>query len=72
MEELYYLYEHVDVFLIIFVRILAVMLFLPVIEETKLPRLALAGLSIGITISVYFKTDVTINLLNKSCEPFIK
>ena len=59
MEELYYLYEHVDIFLIIFVRILAVMLFLPVIEETKLPRLALAGLSIGVTISVYFKTDVT-------------
>lgn len=58
MEELYFLYEHVDVFLIIFVRILAVTLFLPIIQETKMPKMALAGVSLGITISVYFRTDV--------------
>ncbi|MBE6021747.1 MAG: flagellar biosynthetic protein FliR [Cellulosilyticum sp.] len=60
MEELYYLYEHVDVFLIIFVRIIATIIFLPVIEETKLPRTAISGIALGIALATYFKVDVTL------------
>ncbi|MEE1071425.1 MAG: flagellar biosynthetic protein FliR [Cellulosilyticum sp.] len=60
MEELYYLYEYIDVFLIIFARILATIMFLPIIEETKIPRIALAGISIGIAIATYFQTDVSL------------
>lgn len=71
MEELYYLYEHVDVFLIIFVRIIASIIFLPIVEETKIPRIALSGFALGIAIAVYFQTDVAItyyepNLLSYS------
>ncbi len=60
MEDLIYLYQDIDIFLIIFVRILAVIIFLPIIEETKLPKIALTGLSLGIAIPVYFKMDVSI------------
>lgn len=58
MSELYALYEHIDVFLIVFVRILAAIIFLPIIDETKMPRIALAGLALGISIAVYFQIDV--------------
>lgn len=69
MDDLYYLYQYIDVFLIIFVRVMATIIFLPIIEETKVPRIALSGIALGITIAVYFQTDVTLtyyapNLLN--------
>lgn len=60
MEDLYYLYQYIDVFLIIFVRIIAAIFFLPIIEETKVPKIALVGFALGISIAVYFKTDVTL------------
>ena len=60
MEELYYLYEYIDGFLIIFARILATIMFLPIIEETKIPRIALAGISIGVALATYFQTDVSL------------
>ena len=59
MADIYYLYEYMDIFLIVFVRILAVIVFLPIIEETRMPRIALAGLALGITIAVYFNIDVS-------------
>lgn len=61
MEEMYYLYAHIDVFIIIFVRIMAAITFLPIIEESKLPRIALVGLGIGISMAVYFRTDVLLS-----------
>ena len=58
MSDLMYLYQHRDVFIIIFVRIVAALALLPIIEETKMPRIALAGFALGITVSVFFRTDV--------------
>lgn len=60
MSELTYLYAHRDVFMIIFVRIIGSIAFLPIIEETRMPRIALSGLGIGIALPVFFKTDVTV------------
>ncbi|WP_069997468.1 flagellar biosynthetic protein FliR [Cellulosilyticum sp. I15G10I2] len=45
MEELIYLYTHIDLFLLIFVRIVFALSFLPVIEESKIPPLAIGGIS---------------------------
>lgn len=59
MSELNYLFEHRDVFIIIFVRVIAVIALLPIIEETRMPRIALSGLALGIALPVFFKTDVT-------------
>ncbi|MBU3804287.1 MAG: flagellar biosynthetic protein FliR [Candidatus Cellulosilyticum pullistercoris] len=59
MEDLVYLYRYVDVLLIIFVRILGAIAFLPIIEETKIPRIALVGFSLGISLCVFFKIDVS-------------
>ena len=59
MSELTYLYAHRDVFIIIFVRIIGAIAFLPIIEETRMPRIALSGLALGIALPVFFKTDVT-------------
>ena len=59
MSELNYLFEYRDVFIIIFVRVIAVIALLPIIEETRMPRIALSGLALGIALPVFFKTDVT-------------
>lgn len=71
MEDLYFLYQYIDVFLIIFVRVLATIVFLPIIEETKIPKIALSGIALGIAIPIYFRIDLTIiyyqpNLLSYS------
>ena len=59
MEDLVYLYRYVDVLLIIFVRILGAIAFLPIIDESKMPRIAMAGFSLGISLSVFFNMDVS-------------
>lgn len=59
MEDLFYLYRYGDVLLIILARILGVLVFLPIIEETKIPRIALVGLGLGISFSIFFKIDVS-------------
>lgn len=61
MEDLVYLYRYVDVLLIIFVRILGAIAFLPIIEESKVPRIALAGFGLGISLSVFFNIDVSVS-----------
>lgn len=61
MEDLIYLYQSVDLLLVIFIRIIGVLAFLPIIEETKMPRVALAGISLGIAIPVFFKMDLTVS-----------
>lgn len=58
MEDLVYLYRYVDVLLIICGRILGAIAFLPIIEEAKMPRIALAGFGLGISLAVFFKIDV--------------
>ena len=59
MSELLYLYQYRDVFMIIFVRVMAAIAFLPIIEESKMPRIALSGLALGIATSAFFNMDVT-------------
>ena len=61
MEDLIYLYRYVDVLLIIFVRVLGAILFLPIIEESRMPRIALAGFSLGISLAIFFKIDVSVS-----------
>lgn len=58
MEDLIYLYQSVDLLLIIFIRVIGVLAFLPIVEETKVPRIALAGISLGIALPVFFKMDL--------------
>lgn len=59
MEDLFYLYRYGDVLLIILARILGTIVFLPIIEETKVPRIALVGFGLGISFSIFFRIDVT-------------
>lgn len=61
MKDLIYLYRYVDVLLIIFVRIIGAIAFLPIIEESKVPRIALAGFGLGISLSVFFNIDVSVS-----------
>ncbi|MDF2802689.1 MAG: fliR [Anaerocolumna sp.] len=49
MQELMDLYTHVDLFLVIFCRIVFALAFLPIIEEAKVPPLALGGLCTCLT-----------------------
>ena len=58
MEELIYLYENVDILLVIFCRIIATVVFLPIVQESKLPKMAISGLCICIASSVFLLTDV--------------
>lgn len=58
MEDLVYLYAHVDVLLIIFCRIIAAVLFLPIIEESRIPKLATSGLCLCLAITVFMVTDL--------------
>lgn len=60
MEDLVYLYAHVDVLLIIFCRIMAAIIFLPIIEESKLPKLATSALGLCLAITVFMVTDCNI------------
>ena len=46
MEELMYLYTHIDLFLLVFVRIVFALVFLPIVEESQTPPIALGGLSV--------------------------
>ncbi len=49
MEELMFLYTHVDLFLVIFCRIIFGLIFSPLVEETKIPPLALGGIATSLT-----------------------
>lgn len=50
MEELMYLYTHIDVFLLIFCRIVCAIAFLPIISETKVPLKAVSGIAICLSL----------------------
>ena len=58
MEELIYLYTHVDLFLLMFVRIIFAIAFLPIIEEVKLPPLVLGGLCTCLTYIAMITTPM--------------
>lgn len=45
MEDLMYLYTHIDLFLLVFLRIVCAFIFLPIIEESKIPALAVGAIS---------------------------
>ncbi len=57
MEDLVYLYAHVDILLIIFCRIIPTILFLPIIEESRVPKMVTVGLSLCLAIAVFMVTD---------------
>lgn len=52
MEDLTYIFTHVDVFLMVFCRILCFVVLLPIVEETGLPNMAKVGLSLCLSIVV--------------------
>ncbi len=58
MEDLVYLYAHIDILLAIFCRITATIAFLPIIQETKLPKMATSALCLCLSISVFMVTEV--------------
>ena len=65
MEELIYLYSHVDVFLMIFCRIICAIAFLPVVKETKIPGKAISGIALCLALIVSFTLgDITITYNN--------
>jgi flagellar biosynthetic protein FliR len=58
MEEILGLYNHIDVVLLIFARIMCSLIFLPLLTETKLPALAQSGLGMALTLIVFFSNTV--------------
>lgn len=60
MEEFKYIYESIDVFFLIFCRIAGFIMILPIIEETRMPKMSTITLCTALTIPVFFKTDLTI------------
>ncbi|WP_054738641.1 flagellar biosynthetic protein FliR [Cellulosilyticum ruminicola] len=61
MEELMYLYTHIDVFLFIFCRIICAITFLPIITETRVPLKAISGMSVCLAlVTVLTIGEVTI------------
>lgn len=57
MSDIIYLYQNIHILLVVFIRVLSAIIFLPIIEETKLPKIALAGFSLAISICVIFRID---------------
>lgn len=66
MSELMYIYAHVDVLILVMARIIACIWFLPLIGETKMPKMAIAGFSLCIAFSVYFGVDVNVPYYNEA------
>lgn len=61
MEDLIYLYSHVDLFLVIFCRFICAVAFLPIVEESKVPPLALTGICACMTmITLLVGGDMTL------------
>lgn len=58
MSELMYLYNHIETLLLIGARIIACFFILPIIEETKPPKVAIAGFSLAVAIPVYFTMEI--------------
>ena len=58
MEDLVYLYEHVDALLLIFCRISPVILFLPIVSESSVPKMAITGLCLCLSMCVFLVIDV--------------
>ncbi|MGL4736963.1 MAG: flagellar biosynthetic protein FliR [Cellulosilyticaceae bacterium] len=48
------IYQRIDVWLLIFIRIFFALVFLPIIVEAKLPSLAKGGLTVALTLIVFF------------------
>ena len=65
MEELYYLYEYIDVFLIIFARILATIMFLPIIEENSSIISLFLYFSIQIFHYLLFHTSLRVRIYRR-------
>ncbi len=59
MEDLVYLYAHIDILLAIFCRVTATIAFLPIIQETKLPKMATSALCLCLSVSVFMVSDVS-------------
>lgn len=59
MEDLIYLYTHVDVFLFVLIRIIFALSFVPLTEESKIPPLALGGISVCLAFITLLTLPVT-------------
>ncbi|PHV71757.1 flagellar biosynthetic protein FliR [Sporanaerobium hydrogeniformans] len=64
MEELMSLYKDIDIFLLVFCRIICAFIFLPVTEESKIPPLALSGLSAILALITIYTGQVTKPIYN--------
>ncbi len=72
MDDLIYLYSHIDILLVIFCRITAIIVFLPIIQEAKLPKMAISGLCLCLSAIVFMVTEVegityADNLISYTC-----
>lgn len=70
MEELINLYTNIDIFLLIFCRIVCGLIFLPIVEETKIPPLALAGISVALSIITTLTTNMARPIYNPTLIGF--
>ncbi|MGL4344512.1 MAG: flagellar biosynthetic protein FliR [Cellulosilyticaceae bacterium] len=59
MIEMMEIYNHVDIWLLIFIRILFALFFLPIMTETKLPPLAKGGLTAALSLIVFYTIPST-------------
>lgn len=58
MNEWIELFEHIEVLMLIGGRIMGCILFLPLVEETKVPKMVIACLSLCMTLPVYFQINI--------------
>lgn len=58
MSSILDIYTHIDIWLMIFVRILFALMFLPIIVETKVPVIVKAGISMALATIVFFTHDI--------------
>lgn len=58
MDDLMYLYSHIDILLVVFCRVTATIVFLPIIQEAKLPKMAISGLCFCLSAIIFMMMDV--------------
>lgn len=58
MNTIIDMYNHIDIWLMIFCRILFALIFLPILVESKLPPILQGGISAILTTIVFFTIDI--------------
>lgn len=70
MNDIIEFYNHIDVWLLIFIRIFFALMFLPIMVEAKLPPLAKGGLSAALALLVYLVIPSPVGSLDKTLVVF--